>query len=143
MQEKRAIQTDSAPAAIGPYSQAIKAGNLLFVSGQLPLGPATGKITHEGGGDDAAAQTRRCLENVAAVMQAAGGTLADVVQTTVYLQRMTDFPEMNRVYAGFFSPPEPARATVAVAALPKGALVEIAAVAMLAAETDITIPEVT
>ncbi len=139
MREKRAIQTDSAPAAIGPYSQAIRAGNLLFVSGQLPLDPATGEFS----GSDAAAQTHRCLENMAAVMQAAGGALADVVQTTVYLQRMTDFPEMNRVYAGFFSPPEPARATVEVAALPKGALVEIAAVALLAAETDITIPEVT
>ena len=128
MPEKRAIQTDTAPAAIGPYSQAVRAGNLLFISGQLPLDPATGEFPR---GDDAAAQTRRCLENLAAVTQAAGGTLGDVAQTTVYLQRMTDFPEMNRVYAEFFAAPEPARATVAVAALPKGALVEIAAVAVL------------
>jgi 2-iminobutanoate/2-iminopropanoate deaminase len=129
MPEKRAIQTETAPAAIGPYSQAIRSGNLLFISGQLPLDPATGELV---AGGDAAAQTRRCLENLAAVTQAAGGALADVVQTTVYLQRMADFPEMNRVYAEFFVAPEPARATVEVAALPKGALVEIAAVAALA-----------
>jgi len=127
MPKKQAIQTGAAPAAIGPYSQAIRAGNLLFISGQLPLDPATGEFA----ADDVAAQTRRCLENLAAVTQAAGGTLKDVAQTTVYLQRMTDFPEMNRVYAKFFAAPEPARATVAVAALPKGALVEIAAVAVL------------
>jgi 2-iminobutanoate/2-iminopropanoate deaminase len=128
MPEKRAIQTETAPAAIGPYSQAIRSGNLLFISGQLPLDPATGELV---AGGDAAAQTRRCLENLAAVTQAAGGALADVVQTTVYLQRMADFPEMNRVYAEFFKAPEPARATVEVAALPRGALVEIAAVASL------------
>ena len=127
MPKKQAIQTGAAPAAIGPYSQAIRAGNLLFISGQLPLDPASGEFA----ADDVAAQTRRCLENLAAVTQAAGGTLKDVAQTTVYLQRMTDFPEMNRVYAKFFAVPEPARATVAVAALPKGALVEIAAVAVL------------
>lgn len=127
MNDKRAIQTDSAPAAIGPYSQAIRAGNLLFISGQLPLDAVSGEFP----AGDVATQTHRCLENVAAILAAAGGALADVVQTTVYLQRMTDFPEMNRVYAEFFSPPEPARATVEVAALPKGALVEIAAVATL------------
>jgi len=133
MNEKRAIRADSAPAVIGPYSQAIRTGNLLFISGQIPLDPATGEFTP----GDVAAQTGRCLENLAAIMEAAGGTLADVVQTTVYLQRMTDFPEMNRVYAEFFSPPEPARATVEVAALPKGALVEIAAVAALSASASL------
>jgi 2-iminobutanoate/2-iminopropanoate deaminase len=129
MHHKHAIETGSAPAAIGPYSQAIKTGNLLFISGQLPLDPATGDFPP----GDAAAQTHRCLENVTAILEAAGGVLTDVVQTTVYLQRMADFPEINRVYAEFFSPPEPARATVEVAALPKGALVEIAAVAALTA----------
>ena len=130
MPHKQAIQTETAPAAIGPYSQAIRTGNLLFISGQLPLDPATGELPP---GNDVAAQTRRCLENIAAIVEAAGGTLRQVVQTTVYLQRITDFPEMNRVYAEFFEAPEPARATVEVAALPKGALVEIAAVAALAA----------
>ena len=120
--------SSGAPAAIGPYSQAIRAGELLFVSGQVPLDPATGELI-EG---DVAAQTHRVLQSLEAIVRAAGATLDDVVKTTVYLADMNDFVAMNRVYATFFADPAPARAAVQVARLPKDAQVEIDAIVRLA-----------
>lgn len=119
------IHTPKAPAAIGPYSQAIQAGNLVFVSGQIPVDPATGEFA----GSDITTQTRQSLTNVKAILEQAGYTCADVVKTTVLLADMGDFAAMNAVYAEFFSEPYPARAAFAVRQLPKGALVEIEAVA--------------
>ena len=124
----QAVSTQAAPAAIGPYSQAIRAGDFLFVSGQIPLDPATAAVV-EG---DVRAQTRRVLENLSAVVQAGGGSLDRVVKTTVYLVDMNDFPAMNEVYATFFGAPAPARATVQVGRLPKDVRVEIDAVVHLA-----------
>jgi 2-iminobutanoate/2-iminopropanoate deaminase len=122
------ITSSGAPAAIGPYSQAIRAGELLFVSGQVPLDPATGELI-EG---DAAAQTQRVLQSLEAIVRAAGATLDDVVKTTVYLADMNDFVAMNRVYATWFANPAPARAAVQVARLPKDAQIEIDAIVRLA-----------
>jgi 2-iminobutanoate/2-iminopropanoate deaminase len=122
---KLTISTAGAPAAIGPYSQAIRAGNLIFVSGQIPLDPATGQMA----GDDISVQTEQVLKNLSAILQAAGLNLAKVVKTTVYLRDMADFAKMNEVYAKFFASPAPARATVQVAKLPKDATVEIDAIA--------------
>lgn len=119
------IHTEEAPAAIGPYSQAVKTGDLLFVSGQIPVDPATGIFA----GSDISSQTRQSLCNVKAILEAAGYTLADVVKTTVLLADMADFAAMNAVYAQFFPENCPARACFAVKDLPKGALVEIEAVA--------------
>lgn len=119
------IQTPNAPAAIGPYSQAVQAGSLLFVSGQLPLDPATGTFA----GEDIASQTRQSLTNVRSILEAAGYSCADVVKTTVLLANIADFAAMNAVYAEFFTENCPARAAFAVKDLPKGALVEIEAVA--------------
>ena len=119
------IHTEKAPAAIGPYSQAIQAGNLLFVSGQIPIAPATGAFA----GDDITTQTRQSLTNVKNILETAGYTCADVVKTTVLLANMGDFAAMNAVYAEFFTAPCPARAAFAVKDLPKGALVEIEAIA--------------
>ncbi len=126
---KQIIASSGAPAAIGPYSQGVlvPAGRLLFISGQLPLDPETGSFPQGGIGD----LTRRCLENIRAIVEAAGGTLANVVKTTVFLTAMDDFAEMNRVYSEFFPAEPPARSTIAVAALPKGAPLEIEAVAVL------------
>jgi 2-iminobutanoate/2-iminopropanoate deaminase len=124
---KEIIASASAPAAIGPYSQAVRAGDLVFVSGQLGLEPATKKLV-EGG---IAAQTRRALENVAAIVASAGTDLGAVVKTTVLLQSMDDFAAMNEVYATFFPQHPPARAAFQVAKLPLGALVEIEAVLYL------------
>ena len=121
------IKTENAPAAVGPYSQAIAAGNLLFLAGQIPLDPGTGQIV-PGGIEE---QTRRVLENIKSVLEAAGASLAQVAKTTVFLTDLTDFPAMNAVYASYFPETPPARSTVQVAALPKGALVEIEAVAVL------------
>ena len=118
---KQAISTPSAPAAIGPYSQAIRSGNLIFLSGQIPLDPETGKVV-EG---DAAVQTARVLQNLSAILDAAGSSLGQVLKTTVYLQNMADFAMMNEVYARFFADTAPARATVEVARLPRNVLVEI------------------
>ena len=118
---KQAISTPLAPAAIGPYSQAIRSGNLLFLSGQIPLDPATGHIV-EG---DAAVQTARVLKNLSAILEAAGSSLGQVLKTTVYLKDLTDFVMMNEVYARFFGDCPPARATVEVAGLPRGVAVEI------------------
>ena len=119
------IHTEKAPAAIGPYSQAVQAGNMLFVSGQIPIDPATGAFA----GDDITTQTRQSLTNVKNILEEAGYTTADVVKTTVLLANMGDFAAMNAVYAEFFTAPCPARACFAVKDLPKGALVEIEAIA--------------
>lgn len=119
------IHTPKAPAAIGPYSQAVQAGNLVFVSGQLPIDPATGAFV----GEDIAAQTRQSLTNVRNILEAAGYSLSDVVKTTVLLAEIADFGAMNVVYEELFGDTKPARAAFAVKDLPKGALVEIEAVA--------------
>jgi 2-iminobutanoate/2-iminopropanoate deaminase len=116
-----------APAAIGPYSHAVRAGGLLFCSGQIPLDPATGELV----GDTPGEQTRRCLENLAAVCAAAGARLDDAVQVTVYLTDMDAFAEVNEAYAAFFPADPPARVAVGVASLPKGAQVELQAVVAL------------
>jgi 2-iminobutanoate/2-iminopropanoate deaminase len=124
---RQAISTDQAPKAIGPYSQAITAGNLLYCSGQIPLDPATDALVQ----GDLAAQTRRVLDNVGAILAAAGTSFARVVKTTVFLSDMNDFAAMNEVYATYFTAPAPARSTVAAAGLPKGARIEIEVIAML------------
>lgn len=121
-----AIHTDLAPAAIGPYSQAIKAGNTIYVSGQIPIDPATGAFA----GEDITTQTRQSLTNLKNILNAAGADLCDVVKTTVYLANIADFTAMNEVYAQFFTAPYPARAAFEVACLPKNALVEIECVAV-------------
>ena len=118
---KKTIATDAAPKAVGPYSQAIACGNLLFCAGQIPLDPATCEIV----GTDVTTQTERVCENIRAVLAANGMTFSDVVKTTVFLTTMDDFAAMNAVYARFFPEPFPARSTVAVAGLPRGARVEI------------------
>ena len=123
---RKAIGTEQAPAPIGPYSQGIAFGNLLFVSGQTPIDPATGAIPPA-----VADQARRALENVKAIVEAAGATMGSVLKTTVFLKDMRDFPAMNEVYATFFKGDFPARSTVEVARLPKDALVEIEAVAAI------------
>ena len=120
-----AISTTNAPAAIGPYSQAIKVGGLVFVSGQLPIDPATGAFA-EGGIKEL---TRQSLTNMKAILEEAGTSMANVVKTTVFLADMNDFAAMNEVYAEFFAAPFPARSAVAVKTLPKGALVEIECIA--------------
>ncbi len=122
---KRAVGTDQAPAAIGPYSQAVVAGTLVFLSGQIPLDPERGRLV-EGSIED---ETRQVLKNLAAVLAAEGLTLDAVVRTTVFLTDLEDFPRVNQAYAEFFAEPFPARATVQVAALPRGARVEIDAIA--------------
>ena len=122
---KEVISTKAAPAAIGPYSQAIKVGNIIYTSGQLPIDPATG-VFPEG---DIKDQTRQSLTNVKAIIEEAGLTMANVVKTTVFMADMNDFADMNSVYAEFFSEPYPARSAVAVKTLPKDALVEIEVVA--------------
>ena len=122
---KKVISTSKAPAAIGPYSQAIQVGNFVYTSGQIPIDPATGQFA-EGGIKE---QTRQSLLNVKAILEESGLTLGDVVKTTVFMADMNDFADMNKVYAEFFSEPYPARSAVAVRTLPKGALVEIEVVA--------------
>lgn len=121
----KVISTKKAPAAIGPYSQAIEVGNLVYTSGQIPIDPATGVFV-EGGIKE---QTRQSLLNVKAVLAEAGLTMGDVVKTTVFMADMNDFADMNAVYAEFFAEPFPSRSAVAVKTLPKGALVEIEVVA--------------
>jgi len=121
------IQTDHAPAAIGPYSQAIKANGFVFVSGQIPIDPETGEFVSGGVGE----QTERVLQNLAAVLQAAGSGLEQVVKTTVFLADMKEFGAMNEVYGRFFTGQPPARATVAAAGLPRDARVEIEAIALV------------
>jgi 2-iminobutanoate/2-iminopropanoate deaminase len=121
------IQTESAPAAIGPYSQAIVANGFLFTAGQIALDPASGQIV----GADVVAQAERVFDNLEAILQAAGASWNDVVKTTVFLQDMNDFPRVNEVYARALGSARPARSTVAVSALPRGVLVEIEAIAAL------------
>jgi len=123
----KVISTKNAPAAIGPYSQAIQVGNLVYTSGQIPIDPATGNFV-EGGIKE---QTRQSLTNVKAILEEAGLTMGNVVKTTVFMADMADFADMNSVYAEFFSEPYPARSAVAVKTLPKGAFVEIEVVARL------------
>jgi 2-iminobutanoate/2-iminopropanoate deaminase len=123
----RIVHTDNAPAAIGPYSQAIIAGNLLFTAGQIALDPTTGQIVQ----GDVTAQTERVMTNLTAVLESAGSSWSDVVKTTVYLQDMTDFPRVNDVYGRMIGDARPARSTVQVAGLPRGVLVEIDAVAIV------------
>jgi 2-iminobutanoate/2-iminopropanoate deaminase len=118
---KKVIATPDAPAAVGPYSQAVSIGGLLFCAGQIPLDPATGEIV----AGDVAAQTERVCANIAAVLAAGGMTFANAVKTTVFLTDMANFGAMNAVYAKYFPEPFPARSTVAVAGLPRGAQVEI------------------
>ena len=126
--EKRVINTPLAPAAIGPYSQGIRAGNLLFVSGQIPMDPATGALIEA---KDIQSQTRRVLLNLQGILTAAGTTTDNVVKTTVFLKSMNDFTEMNSVYAEFFRETAPARATVEVTRLPKDVAVEIDCIAIV------------
>lgn len=122
----KAIATSAAPAAIGPYSQGVQAGSTVYVSGQLPIDPSTGIFP----GEDIAAQTKQSLQNIQAILIEAGMSMADVVKTTVLLADIADFTAMNEVYSTFFTAPYPARAAFQVAALPKGAKVEIEAVAV-------------
>ena len=123
---KKIISTDKAPAAVGPYSQAVRAGNMLFISGQIGLDPATGEMV-----EGLENQVERVLENLKAVVEAAGGTMGSIVKATVLLQSMDDFKTMNGIYSRYFTQDPPARAAFAVAALPLGALVEITAIALI------------
>lgn len=125
--KKQVIQTSNAPAAIGPYSQAVRAGDLLFVSGQIPLDPKTGELVRTGVADE----TKRVLENLKAILEAAGGSFGDVVKTTIFLKDMNNFSTVNEVYGTYFPQPFPARATVEVARLPRDVNVEIEVVAKL------------
>jgi len=124
---KQVIATDQAPQAIGPYSQAVRAGSWLFVSGQIGLNPSSGELVAGG----VVAETTRVLDNLHEVLNAAGASLDDVVRTTIYLVDLSDFGRVNEAYAAFFRAPYPARATVGVAALPRGARVEIDAIAVV------------
>jgi 2-iminobutanoate/2-iminopropanoate deaminase len=125
--ERTKIQTSHAPAAIGPYSQAIVCGDLVYTSGQIALDPASGELA----GDDIEAQTHRVLQNLQAVLNSAGASLSSVIKTTVFLTNMSDFQAMNAVYAGYFEDQAPARSTVAVAELPRKARVEIECIALV------------
>jgi 2-iminobutanoate/2-iminopropanoate deaminase len=128
MPDRQAVSTDSAPAAIGPYSQGMRVGDLLFCSGQIPLDPSSGELVKE----DIEGQARRCLHNLEAVCEAAGASLSNAVRCTVYLGDMSDFARVNEVYAEFFGDADPpARVAVAAAGLPKGADVEIDAIVAL------------
>jgi 2-iminobutanoate/2-iminopropanoate deaminase len=124
---RQAVSTASAPKAIGPYSQAVRAGALLFVSGQVPLDPATGQLVD----GDIAAQTHRVFQNIGEILKAGGASLDHVVRTTVFLADMNDFAAMNEVYATYFTSPAPARATVQVSRLPKDARIEIDVIAAI------------
>lgn len=124
---KEIISTENAPGAIGPYSQAVKTGNMIFCSGQIPIDPATGEFVS----NDVAEQTEQVLKNLSAVLEAAGSSLNNVVKTTVFLADMSDFTAMNEVYAKYFSDNKPARATVQAARLPRDARVEIECIALV------------
>ena len=123
---KEVIFTDKAPKAIGPYSQAIKFGNILFISGQVPVNPATGELT-----GDIKVQTRQVLENIKSILSAAGASANDIVKTTVFLKNLDDFTAMNEIYSAYFPKEAPARSTVEVARIPRGALIEIEAIAVI------------
>jgi 2-iminobutanoate/2-iminopropanoate deaminase len=122
-----AVSTNSAPKALGPYSQAIRAGQFLFVSGQVPIDPSTGELV----AGSIAHQTRRALENIGEILKAAGSSFQQVVRTTVYLADLADFPAMNETYATFFTAPQPARSTIQAAKLPKDSRIEIDVIAFL------------
>ncbi len=124
--QREQVKTEHAPGAIGPYSQAIKAGGMIFAAGQIPLDPTSGEMISGG----VQQQTERVIQNLSAVLSAAGSSLDAVVKTTVFLKSMDDFKNMNEVYARYFKAPAPARSTVAVADLPRGALVEIECIAL-------------
>jgi len=124
---REAVSAPAAPAAIGPYSHAVRAGELLFCSGQISLDPASGELVGAAAGE----QARRCLENLSAVCEAAGASLAGAVLVTVYMTDLAAFAEVNEVYAGFFAEQPPARVAVGVAQLPRGAMVEVDAVVAL------------
>jgi len=124
---RQAVATETAPRAIGPYSQAIRAGNLLFVSGQVPIDPATGALVD----GDIRAQTRRVLDNIGEILRAAGASYDAVVRATVFLADLGDFAAMNEVYAAYFPPPPPARSTVEVSRLPRDARIEIDVIAVV------------
>ena len=125
LMSKQEIATDKAPAAIGPYSQGIKIDNLIFTSGQLPIDPATGEIA----GGSIEEQAKQAFENLKAVLEASGASLGDVIKTTVFLDNLGDFGTVNEIYGSYFSKPYPARSCYEVAKLPKGALIEVEAVA--------------
>jgi reactive intermediate/imine deaminase len=127
MTKRSTISTGQAPAAIGPYSQAVRAGSTVYLSGQIPLDPATGELV----GDDFATQARRVFDNLAAVCTAAGGSFSDIVRLTVYLVDLGRFAEVNEIMVGYFSEPFPARAAIGVAALPRGAQIEVDAIMVL------------
>lgn len=124
---RQAISTPAAPQAVGPYSQAIRAGSLLFVSGQIPIDPATGQIVP----GDITAQTRRVMQNVGEILKAAGSSFDQVVRTTVYLADLADFPAMNEAYGAFFQSPAPARSTIQAVRLPRDAKLEIDVIALV------------
>jgi 2-iminobutanoate/2-iminopropanoate deaminase len=121
------ISTDKAPSAIGPYSQAIRSGDLLFISGQIPLDPATGEIVSKSLDD----QTHQVMRNLGAVLNAAGADFESLIKTTIFLTDINEFPAVNEIYGSYLPEPYPARSTIEVSALPKGALIEIEAVARL------------
>lgn len=125
--QNTAVSTDKAPQAVGPYSQGIIAGNLVFISGQIPMDPETGSIKK----GDITVQARQALKNLGAVLSAAGAAFSDVVKVTVFLTDMQDFPEVNNVYKTYFEEPYPARSCVEVSSLPKDAMIEIEAIAVL------------
>ncbi|MCA9647167.1 MAG: RidA family protein [Polyangiaceae bacterium] len=127
---RQTIQTSDAPAAIGPYSQAVRTGDLLFLSGQIPLDPKSGELVSGSVADE----THRVMQNLGAVLKAAGSGYGDVVKTTIYLMDMADFTQVNEVYATYFDENPPARATVQVAGLPKGVRVEIDAIARVSGQ---------
>ncbi|HVT33586.1 MAG TPA: RidA family protein [Rhodanobacteraceae bacterium] len=127
MSDRDIIRTSNAPQAIGPYSQAVRAGNALYLSGQIPLDPATGEIV----GGDIAAQARRVFDNLKAVLDAGGASFADVVRVGIYLADLGDFAAVNEVMKQYFSEPYPARSTIGVSALPRGAAIEVDAIAVL------------
>lgn len=124
--KKEEIRTEKAPRAIGPYSQGVRIGRFVFLSGQIPVEPVSGEVVQEGIGP----QTRQVLRNLQMVLEESGSSLKDVVKTTVYLKNLSGFAEMNGIYGEFFTPPYPARATVEVSALPKGVEIEIDAIAV-------------
>jgi len=126
--KKEAVLTKDAPAPIGPYSQAIRSGNLLFCSGQIPLDPVSGQLV---GAGDVKAQTKRVMENISAVLKAGGATFDQIVKTTIFLKSMGDFPMVNEIYGTYFTGVAPARSTVEVARLPKDVSVEIEVLAVL------------
>jgi 2-iminobutanoate/2-iminopropanoate deaminase len=124
---RQAISTPAAPQAVGPYSQAIRAGSFLFVSGQIPIDPATGQVV----AGDIAVQTRRVMQNIGEILKAAGSSFDQVVRTTVYLADLAEFPAMNGAYAAFFESPAPARSTIQAARLPRDAKLEVDVIALI------------